>query len=45
MTCAKDILKLRTANRERMEKEAPDLFHGFDRDRLLDFLDEIEAAK
>ncbi len=26
---AKDILRERKANRERLEKEAPDLFHGF----------------
>ena len=29
MESAKEILKKRTANRERLEKEAPDLFNGF----------------
>jgi hypothetical protein len=28
-----------------MEKEAPDLCHGFNRDHPLDFLDEIETTK
>ena len=45
MTRVKDIRTKRTANRQRMEKEAPDLFRGFNRDHLLDFLDEIEAAE
>lgn len=29
MDNAKDILKKRKSNRERLEKEAPDLYHGF----------------
>lgn len=30
MDNAKEILKKRKRNRERLEKEAPDLYHGFD---------------
>lgn len=29
MDNAKDILKKRKSNRERLEKEAPDIYHGF----------------
>jgi AhpD family alkylhydroperoxidase len=29
MTTVKEILQKRTANRERLEKEAPNLYHGF----------------
>jgi hypothetical protein len=29
MTTAKDILKKRTADRERLEAEAPNLYNGF----------------
>ena len=47
MATAKEILKRRTADRERLEKEAPNLYNGFNElmkqyyKPSLQFLDEI----
>lgn len=52
MGIVKDILKKRTENRARLEKEAPNLYNGFNelmkhyyKHGVLDFLDEIEANR
>lgn len=52
MGIVKDILKKRTENRARLEKEAPNLYNGFNelmkhyyKHDVLDFLDEIEASR